>query len=161
LIFYHFGSVTDLLLAALDEVSDLRLSAYGQAVEAAVTLEQFVDVASHVYQEDLASGYVKVLVEMIAGAGTSPELLSEVSARLRPWFDFTQSAVDRSIVELPLTLPLPTTDIAYAIVALFLGLELLTHLERDTGRAGRLFTDAKVLASLLSTLSSHTSEASS
>ena len=32
LIFYHFGSVTNLLLAALDEVSAERLHDYGEAV---------------------------------------------------------------------------------------------------------------------------------
>src|SRR3954451_25458550 len=33
LIFYHFGSVADLLLAALDEVSESRLSQYRTAVD--------------------------------------------------------------------------------------------------------------------------------
>src|ERR1700690_3507206 len=43
LVFYHFGSVTNLLLAALDEVSALRLARYQGAVEEAHGLLDLVD----------------------------------------------------------------------------------------------------------------------
>jgi hypothetical protein len=44
---------------------------------------------------------------------------------------------------------LPPGDVAYAIVALYLGLEMLTHLDGDRSRALGLFAHAKNLASLL------------
>src|ERR1700681_4745830 len=42
LIFYHFGSVADLLLAGLAEVSDRRMLRYSTAVEAATTPAELV-----------------------------------------------------------------------------------------------------------------------
>src|ERR1700681_1486353 len=42
LVFYHFGSVTNLLLAALDEVSALRLTRYQGVVDEAQTLPGLV-----------------------------------------------------------------------------------------------------------------------
>jgi hypothetical protein len=44
---------------------------------------------------------------------------------------------------------LPPGDAAYAIVALYLGLEMLTHLDGDRSRALGLFAHAKNLAALL------------
>ena len=44
LVFYHFGSVNDLLLAALDEVSARRMAAYSRLVEEAGTLAGFVEL---------------------------------------------------------------------------------------------------------------------
>jgi hypothetical protein len=44
---------------------------------------------------------------------------------------------------------LPAADAAYAIVALYLGLEMLTHLDGDRTRALDLFGHAKNLAALL------------
>jgi hypothetical protein len=44
---------------------------------------------------------------------------------------------------------LPPGDVAYAIVALYLGLEMLTHLDGDRARALGLFAHAKNLAAVL------------
>src|SRR6202161_2979627 len=43
LIFYHFGSVTNLLLAALDAVSAERLLRYGEAVDEGGSVGGLVD----------------------------------------------------------------------------------------------------------------------
>ena len=52
----------------------------------------------------------------------------------------------------PLESVLPPGDVAYAIVALYLGLEMLTQLEGDRARALALFGHAKNLAALLEAL---------
>jgi AcrR family transcriptional regulator len=148
LIFYHFGSVANLLLAALDAVSALRMEHYGAAVERVASPTDLVDVATAIFREDLDAGYVAVLVEMIAGASSTPGLGAEVSARLGPWFAFAERAVTASLGP-PLDSVLPPGDVAYAIVALYLGLEMLTHLDGDRARALGLFAHAKNLAGLL------------
>jgi AcrR family transcriptional regulator len=148
LIFYHFASVANLLLAALDSVSARRMEHYGAAVDRVVTPTELVDVATDIFREDLDAGYVAVLVEMIAGASSTPGLGAEVSARLGPWFAFAEQAV-ASALGPPLGSVLPPGDVAYAIVALYLGLEMLTHLDGDRSRALGLFAHAKNLAGLL------------
>jgi len=42
LVFYHFGSVTDLLLAALDDVSDRRLAAYRGLLDGPRSLAELI-----------------------------------------------------------------------------------------------------------------------
>jgi AcrR family transcriptional regulator len=148
LIFYHFDSVANLLLAALDAVSARRLEHYGAAVERVASPTELVDVATDVFREDLDAGYVAVLVEMIAGASSTPGLGAQVSARLGPWFAFAEQAVTTTFGP-PLSAVLPPRDVAYGIVALYLGLEMLTHLDGDRTRALDLFAHAKNLAALL------------
>ena len=96
LVFYHFGSVTDLLLAALDDVSARRLAAYADVVDRATTLTDLIDSARAIFGEDLDAGHVAVLVEMITGAQSTPGLGEQVAARLAPWRDFAESAVRRA-----------------------------------------------------------------
>jgi AcrR family transcriptional regulator len=151
LIFYHFGSVANLLLAALDAVSAIRMAQYGTAVERVASPTELVDVATDIFKEDLDAGHVAVLVEMIAGASSTPGLGAEVSARLGPWFSFAEQAVTSTLGP-PLDSVLPPGDVAYAIVALYLGLEMLTHLDGDRARALGLFDHAKNLAVLLQAL---------
>ncbi len=149
LIFYHFGSVANLLLAALDSVSARRMEQYGAAIDRVGSPSELVDVAMAIFREDLDAGYVAVLAEMIAGASSTPGLGPEVSARLGPWFAFAERAVATTLAgPLPDSV-LPPGDVAYAIVALYLGLEMLTHLDGDRTRALGLFAHARSLAGLL------------
>jgi len=152
LVFYHFGTVTNLLLAALDAVSERRMRRYGEAVDAASTPAELVEVATAVLVEDLDAGYVTVLVEMIAGASSMPGLGAEVAARIEPWFSFAEGAVNSIVGNSPLGSLFPSADIAYGIVALYLGIEMLTHLSDDRASALALFSHAKELSALLGSI---------
>jgi AcrR family transcriptional regulator len=152
LIFYHFGSVANLLLAALDAVSAERLERYSATIDHAGSLAELVDAAAGVFREDLDAGYVTVLVEMIAGAASTPGLGPEVAARIGPWTKFTQRAIEGILKDSPLGSVLPSDDVAYGIVALYLGLEMLSHLDGDRAPALALFAHAQQLAGLFSML---------
>lgn len=152
LVFYHFGSVANLLLAALDSVSDRRMAKYGSSIERVGSPSELVDAAMDIFREDLDAGYVAVLVELIAGASSTPGLGSEVAARLGPWFAFAEHAISTTVGGSPFDALMPAGDVAYGIVALYLGLEMLTHLDGDRARALGLFAHAKTLATLLEAL---------
>jgi AcrR family transcriptional regulator len=146
LIFYHFGSVNDLLLAALEETGRRRMDRYREAVGEGMALPDLVQAASEVYREDLEAGHLTVLAAMIAASVTSPDLGPRVTACLQPWLDFTGDVVSRAADRLPVVDLVPAADAAMAIVALYLGLELLTHLDGDRSRAESLFAAAGRLA---------------
>jgi AcrR family transcriptional regulator len=153
LIFYHFGSVVNLLLVALDSVSDARMAKFTDAVSDVTSPTQLTDVAAQIFRDDLDSGHVTVLAEMIAGASSVPGLGAEVAARLEPWFTFAQDAIDSSFADSPLASLIPLSDVAYGVVALYLGLEMLTHLNGDREPALKIFADAQRLVALLGGLS--------
>ena len=135
LVFYHFGSVQNLLLAALDAVSERRMRAYQPAFERAGTLSELAVLARDIYREDLENGYVTVLGEMVAGGVSNPELGREVVARLEPWVEIVEGKV-KSLVAGPLFEPMiPARDLAFAIIALYLGIDMLSHLDGDHTRA--------------------------
>jgi AcrR family transcriptional regulator len=156
LVFYHFGSVANLLLAALDTVSADRLESYTAAVQQVGSAEELVDVAAAIFRQDLDAGYVTVLVEMIAGASSSPGLGHEVAVRIGPWFAFAENAVERVFGTTALRSVLPARDVAFGIVALYIGLEMLSHLDGERDRALALFSHAKQLAGLVEALTGPT-----
>lgn len=153
LVFYHFGSVANLLLAALDAVSGDRMVKFSAAVENVSSPTELMDVAAQIFREDLDTGHVTVLVEMIAGASSTPGLGAEVATRIGPWFTFTKDAIDKTFGDSPFASILPSSDVAYTIVALFLGLEMLTHLDGDRERALTIFAHAQQLVTLLGAFS--------
>jgi AcrR family transcriptional regulator len=149
LVFYHFGSVTGLLLAALDAISDRRMAAYRGVLDHAGSLTELVESAQSIFIEDLDSGHVTVLVEMLAGARSVPGLGEQVAARLAPWRDFAEAAIRAALASSPLARLLPARDAAHAVVAGFLGLELLANLDGDRAAALALFDRGRTLATLL------------
>jgi AcrR family transcriptional regulator len=138
LIFYHFGSVQNAMLAALDLVSARRMTAYGQAFEQARTLPELASLARRIYAEDLENGYVTVLGEMVAGGVSDVELGGEVVARLQPWIDLVADKLREVLAGSLLESMIPAGDVAFAIVALYLGVDMLSHLEGERARAESL-----------------------
>ena len=149
LVFYHFGSVTDLLLAALDEVSSIRMEAYRSLLDQASSVAGLVDSARSIFLADLDAGHVRVLVEMITAAQSVPGLGPQVAQRLAPWREFAEIAVRRAIGRSPLRKLVPASEAAHAVVAGFLGLELLATLDGDRSKALAVFDRARSLARLL------------
>lgn len=146
LVFYHFGSVVNLLLAALDEVSAQRRERYDEALADVRTPSQLVELAARIFREDLDSGDAALLVEMVAGATSTPGLGIEVKARVGPWAQFAASAVEPMLDASPLGDTVAAGEVAHAVVALYLGLELLAHLDGDRAPAVALFDRARQLA---------------
>jgi AcrR family transcriptional regulator len=148
LVFYHFGSVVNLLLAALDEVSAQRRQRYDEVLAEVHRPSELVELAAQVFREDLDTGDAALLVEMIAGATSTPGLGAEVKARVEPWTAFAASALESVLGRSPLTGAVAPGEVAHAVVALYLGLELLSHLDGDRGPALALFDRARQLAAL-------------
>ena len=154
LIFYHFGSVPDLLLATLAEIAGKRLVEYRAAVAGVTSLASAIDVARRQYASDVDSGHITVLAELIAGASSMPELGPELVRCMEPWITFAEQTIGdlvRSTVIEPL---IPPRDAATALVALYLGIELLEHLDPDAKVSSHLFRLGTRLASVLEPLMS-------
>jgi AcrR family transcriptional regulator len=152
LIFYHFGSVQNALLAALDLVSARRMAAYRPALEHARSASELATLARRIYAEDLENGYVTVLAEMVAGGMSDAELGAEVAARLQPWIEMIEGKLRALLDGSPFAAMLPARDVAFAIVALYLGADMLSHLDRDHTRAESLLGLGERYAPLLEAL---------
>lgn len=147
LIFYYFGDVDTLLLAALDRSSAQSLARY-RAATAGRNLVEIAAAASDLYAEDLRSGHVTVVSEMIAGSLSRPHLRAEVAARVEPWLIFAEE-IARTMVPKPFRRLLPARVVARATVAFFLGLNLLSHLDDDRERSREMLdVAARAMAAL-------------
>jgi AcrR family transcriptional regulator len=154
LVFYHFGSVRNVLLAALDLVSNRRMHAYEPAFEKARTVSELAGLARDIYTEDLENGYVTVLGEMVSGGVSDPRLGREVVARLEPWIGMVERKLRALLIGSVFESMVPPRDLAFAIIALYLGIDMLSHLDGDRKRAESLLDlgvrSARVVEALLS-----------
>lgn len=136
-VFYHFPGVPELLLAVLDEVSDHRMRAYREPLLTARTPVKLARLGRQIAQDDIRSGDLRVLVEMIAGASSVPGMKVEVAKRIAPWEELV-AQVAGGFIPGPLRSRLKPDVVAHAVVAGFLGIELLRDLRQDDARTNEV-----------------------
>ena len=153
LIFYHFGSVDEAIVAAVGELSRRRLERYREPLMAVNSLTDLIAVARELSESDRESGEVTVLAQAFAGAGHDPEMGPALYDHISGWNDLIADVIDRTIehsplADHPMANALPKRDIAVAISALFLGLEMLGDLDPERADTDRMFTSIAAMAQL-------------
>jgi AcrR family transcriptional regulator len=152
LVFYHFRTLDNLLLAALDKTSSERLQAYRESVEGVDSLDELARIAAALYREDRVSGHMTVVSQMFAGSLTRSELAPALVERVKPWIDLAEETFARVLARTPLEAVAPARELAYAVVTFYVGVNLLTHLDPDRARTDALFERLTDAAALLSAL---------
>src|SRR5262249_8341662 len=92
---YHFGTKQNLMLAMLEMENQRRLARQAAMYEADKQLwEQWLQ-ACDFFDDDLESGYVRVLMEMTAAGWSNPEIAEAVSSQVQGWFDLLADVAQR------------------------------------------------------------------
>ncbi|WP_432095444.1 TetR/AcrR family transcriptional regulator [Streptomyces sp. bgisy100] len=146
LVFYHFGGVDELLLAALDRSSAERMALHAETVAEVRTLEDLAEAATRIYRDDLDGGHITLFSELVAAAVAKPELREPVSRRAEPWLAFIEETLERVIGGTPLARLTPPKDLANAAITFYLGVNLFTVLDEDRSRTDSLFAMVRRLA---------------
>lgn len=82
---YHFGSKRGLILALLEQENRLRLDRQARMYAEGEPLWQRYERACDFLEDDLASGYVRVLQEMMAAGWSDPAIRDAVQEFLGGW----------------------------------------------------------------------------
>ena len=152
LVFYHFGSVDEVLLSAVDRMGQRRLATYRDRVAEAGDLTAIVAVAREALGEDVHAGVITVLSQMMAGAHGRPELGKRLAASFAPWIDLVEEAVLRVVSGTAFESALPAREVAMALTGMFVGVELLSQLDPESGQVEALLASIDAAAGLLQSL---------
>jgi AcrR family transcriptional regulator len=148
LIYYHFPDLQSLLLAVLERASTERLERYRETLAGVDSVAELADRLSALYREDVEVGHVKAVQEIVAGASSQPELGPRVFELLRPWAELAESTIARLVAGTPFEGLVPAGDAAFAALALYMGMETMTHLNRDAAPGERLLAALRRVAPL-------------
>ena len=125
-IHYHFGSKQGLMLALFDYLNAQLLDRQNAMFhDNALTLSQRWDRACDYLDEDIASGYVRVLQELIAASWSDPTVAKVVRTGLMGWFELIVGVARQAERELGSLGPFSTAEIATLIGGAFIGGESL------------------------------------
>jgi AcrR family transcriptional regulator len=150
LVFYHFGSVDELLAAACRSGAEQRVAAHRERLDAVSTLGELLDLARDLHARERGEGHVAALAQLLAGAQAQPRLAAPTAAGLALWIDEIESVLLRVLAGSPLAELVDVAGLARVVSAAFVGLELYEGV--DAAGAERAFGALEQLASLVAVL---------
>jgi AcrR family transcriptional regulator len=132
-IHYHFGSKDALLLALLDYQNRRLLQRQQATFGADMPIWKRWEKACDFLDEDLASGYVRILQEMTAAGWSNPEVAAAVRGVLSGWYELLAGIAKEALRRLGGAVPLRPDDVACLVGNAFVGSEalLLLGFEKD------------------------------
>ena len=124
-IYYHFGSINEAVLAGLKQMSEERLARYEKRMAEVASLSALVEVGAQLHREDVSSGTIHVLSQVMAAAAADDLFAKEIGEIFQAWIDVVERSLQRALGDSPIAAALPLPELARAVSALFLGIELL------------------------------------
>ena len=131
LIHYHFGSKQGLMLALLDHIDEQALDRQRAMYGAGASLSARWFKACDFLDEDLASGYVRLLQECIALGWSQEAIAEKVRALFRRWDSLLIEVAREAEVRFGPLGPFSAAEIAALAGKVFLGAESALLLRID------------------------------
>ncbi|GAA0560717.1 TetR/AcrR family transcriptional regulator [Actinomadura livida] len=151
-IYYHFEDLEALLVAALRHTSQARRDRYEEALGSCTDATELLARLRELYAEDMRDqGHIDAVQELFTASATSPRLREELLAHVESWSEFAATAVHRLVGGTALAGVVPSRELGMIAVAMFLGIQTLTHLDGDRSRVESLFSTAEPVAILWDT----------
>jgi AcrR family transcriptional regulator len=123
LIGYHFHGKQQLVLAVLDEANKRLLERQARMYRATTSASRQWREACDFYEEDLKSGFVRLLMELMGASFHDAELRAEFVPRLLGWHRLIEAAVVDFIARSKLDLPVSAQAITAWIGWFWTGME--------------------------------------
>jgi AcrR family transcriptional regulator len=152
LVFYHFGSVDELLAAACRYGAERRVARHRERLATIGSLAELLAFGREMHEEERAAGHVAVLGQLLAGAQTHPRLAPATAAGLDLWIAEIEGVLRRVLATSPLGEFADAGGLARAVAASFVGLELYEGV--DPEGAGAALAALEQLTALAAALDS-------
>jgi AcrR family transcriptional regulator len=130
-IHYHFGSRQNLVLAVLAEENARLLERQTRLYGTEMPLWRQWEQACDFLEEDLRSGYVRVLQEMTAAGWSDNDIASAVRQNLSGWFELLAGTVSKLASRFGDLGPFTAQELAVLVGTVFLGMETMILLGFD------------------------------
>jgi AcrR family transcriptional regulator len=124
-IHYHFGSKQQLILAVLADQNARLLERQQHLYSGPEPLWEQWTRACDYLEEDVESGYVRILQEMIAAGWSEPELAGSVRELLAGWYELLTGVAQREAVRVGGLGPFTPREVAALMALPFLGAEAM------------------------------------
>jgi AcrR family transcriptional regulator len=131
LVFYHFGSVDNLLAEACRAGTSARLASYRDQLATAGTLRELLTVGRQLHAAEREHGNITILAQLLAGSAGNDVLRAATAGALRMWTSEIETVLRRVLHAGPFDGLLDPAALAQLVAAAFIGVELFDTVDPD------------------------------
>jgi AcrR family transcriptional regulator len=131
LIFYHFGSVDELIVAACLEGTTARVALYQAQFTEVTSFRQLLELGRELHTQERGAGNVAVLAQVLAGAQQDSNLATAAQRALSLWIAEIEATLVRLLKGSPIAAVASAEGLARGIAASFIGIELFDGVDRE------------------------------
>jgi AcrR family transcriptional regulator len=124
LVFYHFGSVDELLAAACRYGAERTVARYRARFDTVTSLSELLVLGREIHEQERTGGHVMLLGQLLAGAQTHEALGPATAAGLDLWIVEIEKVLKRVLAGTPFGEFTDPAGLARAVAASFVGIEL-------------------------------------
>ena len=135
LVFYHFGTMGELIQAATVQSVDESVGYYRERLAAVTSLPELLVVGRELHERERELGNVAAMAQLMAGAQQDLMLAEAGRYAMGRWTNEIQTVVERVLAGSPLADVVDLAGLAQAISAGFIGLELYDGVDPVGSRA--------------------------
>ena len=130
LVFYHFGSVAELIDAASREATEERVALYRPRFDELTSLRELLALGQELHETERDAGNVTVLAQVLAGAQQDVAIARAAEHALALWVAEIERVLRRLLKTSPLGEVTDAAGLARGIAAAFIGLELYEGVDK-------------------------------
>ncbi len=145
-IYYHFRDLDDLLVEAVSYTSALRIERYREVLIGHDSALDVVRGLRQLYQEDRDTGHIAAVQELVAGCRPGSRLAERIALINRDWEALAEGVIAGLLRGRPFASLVSVPVAARGMVAMYLGMQTLTHVDGDESRIDHMFAQAQRLA---------------
>jgi AcrR family transcriptional regulator len=127
-IHYHFGSKQGLVLEVLEEENRRLLERQKGMFSREMPLWKQWEQACDYLEDDIGSGYVRILQELMAAGWSNPEIAAAVKDMLLKWFRLLGDVAERAAERIGGLGPFTPAEAGVIVGAPFIGVEAMVLL---------------------------------
>ncbi len=133
LIFYHFGTLDELVDAAVREAVDESAAYYRDQLAAVSSLTELLQLGRELHERERSLGNVAMMAQLMSGAQHNPVLRTAAKYSMDQWTAEVHIVVQRVLANSPIASLVDAGGLARAISAGFIGLELYEGVDPQGG----------------------------
>jgi len=150
LVFYHFGSVSGLLDAAVRRSVDLAVASYRDRFADVSSLGELLAVGRDLHETEKRAGNVQQMAQVMAGAMRDETLAGAGRYAMESWSAEIEAVLSRVLRPTPLHGLVDPRGLARTVAAGFIGLELYDEVDDEAAAAA--FDALDAIGALVSAL---------
>jgi AcrR family transcriptional regulator len=135
LVFYHFGTLTELVVAAVHQAVDESADFYRAQLASVTSLRDLLALGRDLHERERDLGNVAMMAQLMSGAQQDDALAAAARYAMRRWTSEIEIVVTRVLRTSPIAELIDAGGFARAVTAGFIGLELYEGVDPEGAAA--------------------------